>query len=55
MGLQGKVLVKISILRNGELAEDPVIHRSSGQKVLDKEALRMVRAATPLLPLPDGF
>lgn len=55
LGLEGKVLVKISVLRNGTLAAAPIIYRSSGQKVLDKEALRMVRAATPLLPLPNEF
>ena len=55
LGLEGKVLIKISVLRNGQLAEDPIIYQSSGQKVLDKEALRMVRAATPLLPLPNEF
>jgi len=55
LGLEGKALVKIAVLRDGTLAEDPIIYRSSGQKVLDKEALRMVRAATPLLPLPNEF
>ena len=55
LGLEGKVLVKIAILRDGSLAQDPIIYRSSGQKVLDKEAIRMVRAATPLLPLPNEF
>ena len=55
LGLEGKVLVKISVQRNGQLAEDPIIYQSSGQNVLDKEALRMVRAATPLLPLPNEF
>ena len=55
LGLEGKVLVKIAILRDGSLAQEPIIYRSSGQKVLDKEAIRMVRAATPLLPLPNEF
>ena len=55
LGLEGKVFVKIAVGRNGELAREPEIYRSSGEAVLDKEALRMVRAATPLLPLPNEF
>jgi protein TonB len=54
LGLEGKVLIKISVDRQGRLL-NAVIKRSSGQEILDKEALRMVRAAAPFTSLPNDF
>jgi protein TonB len=50
-GLQGKLRLEFTILRNGRLEEVHLI-RSSGSHVLDEEAVRAVRAAAPYRPLP---
>ncbi len=55
LGLEGRVLVKISVAHDGRLAGEPVVYRSSGHELLDREALRMVRQASPFAPLPEGF
>jgi len=52
--LEGTVLVGVDVSRDGALAGDPVVTRSSGHAVLDDEALRMVRAAAPFPALPTG-
>ena len=52
--LEGKALVEISINQDGTLIEVQ-IKRSSGHELLDKEALRMVEAATPFDELPIGY
>jgi len=52
--LEGTVLVEVDVARDGSLAGDPVVSRSSGHAVLDEEALRMVHAAAPYPPLPAG-
>ena len=50
-GLQGKLLLEFTILGNGNLEGTRLI-RSSGFSVLDQEALRAVRAASPFHPIP---
>ena len=55
LGLEGKVLIQISIQRSGALGDEPLVYHTSGEEVLDKEALRMVKVAAPFLPLPDEF
>jgi protein TonB len=52
--LEGTVLVEVDVARDGSLAGEPVVSRSSGHAVLDEEALRMVRVAAPFSPLPAG-
>lgn len=47
MGLEGTAMVRVTLRADGTLATPPVIDRSSGHDVLDREALRMVRAAAP--------
>ncbi len=54
MGYQGVATVRVKLGASGRLANDPVLVASSGYDVLDREALRMVRAAAPFGPLPPG-
>jgi protein TonB len=54
-GWTGVVEVEVRIARDGSLASDPVVRRSSGHAVLDREACRMVRAAAPFTALPAGL
>jgi protein TonB len=53
LGMQGTVQVQLRFLRSGALMEPPRIYSSSGQGVLDAEALRMAKAAGPFPPLPS--
>ncbi len=46
-GVEGIVVLAIAIDAQGGLATAPAIRRSSGSKRLDREALRMARAAAP--------
>lgn len=50
-GLQGKLVLEFTILGNGQLDRTRLI-RSSGFRVLDEEAMRAVRAASPFRPIP---
>ena len=51
-GFEGKVLVTVSINRNGEFSEPPsVIHTDNIR--LNKEALASIRRAAPFPPFPD--
>ncbi len=50
-GLQGRLLMRFVINRDGSLAEAKVL-RSSGFALLDQEALRAVHDASPFPPLP---
>lgn len=50
-GLQGRLVLEFTILGNGQLEQTRLI-RSSGFSVLDQEAIRAVRAASPFHPIP---
>ena len=50
-GLQGRLLMRFVISRDGSLAEARIL-RSSGSPLLDQEALRAVHDASPFPPLP---
>lgn len=50
-GQQGTVVVTVVMTRDGRI-ESKELERSSGFRVLDQEALEMVRRAAPLPPLP---
>jgi len=50
-GLQGRLLMRFVINRDGSLAEARIL-RSSGFALLDQEALRSVHDASPFPPLP---
>lgn len=55
LGLEGRVIVVVTIDKQGALAEPPRVHTSSGHEILDEDALRAVRAAAPFPPLPGGY
>ena len=50
-GLQGKLVLGFTIVGNGQLESTRLI-RSSGSSVLDREAIRAVKAAAPFHPIP---
>jgi len=50
-GLEGKLTLEFVVLGNGELGEVRLI-RSSGYSILDQEAVRAVKAASPFQPIP---
>lgn len=50
-GLQGKLVLEFTIVGNGQLESTRLI-RSSGFSVLDREAMRAVKAAAPFHPIP---
>ena len=52
--MQGTAHVQLRIRQDGSLMEPPRLVTSSGQDVLDAEALRMAEAAAPFEPLPGG-
>jgi protein TonB len=52
--LSGKLLLVVSINADGSLADVELV-RSSGQKVLDDAAIRIVKLAAPYPPLPDAI
>lgn len=54
LGMQGTTLVQIRLRQDGSLVEAPRVVTSSGHDILDAEALRMVEAAAPFEPFPDG-
>ncbi len=54
LGMEGTARVQVRVNRDGSLAGAPKLVRSSGHEVLDAEALRMVEAAAPFAPLPEG-
>ena len=51
-GVQGRLLMNFVINRDGSLAEVTIL-RSSGVELLDHEAVRAIRGASPFPPLPD--
>jgi protein TonB len=51
---QGTTLLQLHLTAGGDLAEVRVIS-SSGHEILDRQAMNMVREATPLPRLPDAF
>ena len=52
IGLQGKLALCFSILRDGQLDRLEILN-SSGQPILDEGALEAVRGAAPYYPLPS--
>ena len=55
MGFEGKVLLAIKIKKDGTLQGSPKLLRSSGYGMLDKEAIRMIKAAAPFKAMPNGY
>jgi protein TonB len=52
-GIQGMAEIEFLILFNGR-ARDIRLVRSSGSKILDREAVRTIRRAAPFPPVPGG-
>ncbi len=50
-GLQGKLVLEFTIVGDGAI-EGPRLRRSSGFSILDQEAIRAVKAASPFPPIP---
>ena len=50
-GLQGRLALEFTIGANGQLERLRVV-RSSGSQLLDEEALRAIKAASPFPPIP---
>ncbi|MHB1285459.1 MAG: energy transducer TonB [Leptospirales bacterium] len=53
-GITGRALVTFTIKEDGTLA-NARLTESSGSRILDEEALRIVRVAAPYIPLPKSF
>ncbi len=51
-GVQGRLLMRFIISKDGSLAEVTIL-RSSGVALLDQEAVRAIRNASPFPPLPE--
>jgi TonB family protein len=49
--LEGKLMVVFSLARKGEVIQIQLM-KNSGYKILDKEAIRAIRAASPFPPFP---
>ena len=52
IGLQGKLALCFSIVRNGQLTKLELLS-SSGHPLLDEQALKAVKGAAPYFPLPE--
>jgi len=50
-GLSGRLLISVWVAKDGTVRKIK-IHRSSGHKVLDQAAVRIVRLAAPFAPFP---
>ena len=50
-GLSGRLIMTVSVARNGEV-KGVIINRSSGRRILDDAAVRVVQLASPFAPLP---
>ncbi|MDH3443008.1 MAG: energy transducer TonB [Deltaproteobacteria bacterium] len=53
-GLQGKVTVEFTVLQNGHIDLLAVV-RSSGSNLLDEEAIRAIKAASPFPSIPKSI
>ena len=53
-GLQGKVKIEFTILKDGDLQAVKVLE-TSGHTILDDAVLEAVTLSSPYAPLPDGF
>lgn len=55
MGLEGVVILELTVRPNGQLIKPVKIRKSSGHEILDQEAIRMVTAAAPFRGLPTDY
>jgi len=54
-GLEGKVVVRFTILQDGTLGKEPQLVRSSGTKVLDNAAIAAIKESAPFPALPQAL
>ncbi|MFC1718426.1 TonB family protein [Candidatus Poribacteria bacterium] len=54
-GLEGKVVVRFTISRDGGLDENPQLVRSSGAEILDNAAIAAIKNAAPFPALPGSL
>ena len=54
-GLEGKVVIRFTILRDGALGEQPQLVKSSGTEILDNAAIAAIKSAAPFPALPDSL
>ena len=54
-GLEGKVVVRFTVSRDGKLSERPRLVQSSGAEILDNAAIAAIKSAAPFPVLPDSF
>lgn len=52
-GMEGMVLVSFIVLANGE-ADEIILIRSCGARILDEEAINTIKRAGPFAPIPRG-
>jgi protein TonB len=52
--LHGNLLLNVSVLANGTIEQISILH-SSGHKILDDAAIRIVRLAAPFSPFPQAI
>ncbi len=52
---QGVIVLQVKLTAAGSLLEPAVVLKSSGHRMLDDEALRMIRVAAPFDRLPPGY
>jgi protein TonB len=53
--LEGRVVVRFTIMQDGQLAERPRLVTSSGADVLDNAAIEAIKRATPFPALPNSL
>lgn len=53
--LEGRAMIRVVLNRQGTLVAGPELVESTGHEVLDRAALRMLQAAAPFAPLPEGY
>lgn len=54
-GIQGRVIVRFTILKNGTLEQEPQLIKSSGSEILDNAAIMAVKAAIPFPEIPESL
>ncbi len=53
-GIQGDLLLNFTIQKDGHVSEVKVVS-TSGYEILDQEAVRAIKEASPFAPLPDSW
>jgi protein TonB len=54
-GLEGKVVIRFTVLRDGSLGEEFLLVRSSGTEILDNAAIAAIKEAAPFPALPRSL